>query len=578
MRKTLAALLISVLMVLLPSTTATADGAEAEIAIDAAHFPDDNFRSYVAKNCDTNQDGVLNDAEITAVDGLYINGQMITDLSGIEFFTALQWLDCSNNRLTSLDVSANTALTSLDCCYNQLTSLDTGANNALSELFCKNNQLRNLDVSANPDLYWLMCEGNHLTKLDLSNTQELSESIVSDQTAAIELVESDGIYWLDFASLVGAENTDRVTVTSVTPVSAEYTVKDGVLSTNTELTSLTYTYSHGNPVDYLTMDVTLLNMACVRVPEDTLAIDEIIFPDANFRGYIADRHDANHDGLLSVEEILSVLSIDVTSIGIMNWGGMEIHDLTGIQYFTALTSLICINNQLTDLDVSGCAALTRLNCMDNELKRLDVRGCTALTSLNCERNTLSSLKIAGCTSLTDLKCSVNELSNLELTDCTSLAHLECFGNKLTKLDLNCCPALTHLECQWDELTSLDLSCNSALIFLDCGSNHLTSLDLSTNTMLMRNTDDYPFISYNVSNQTATTAMSETDRKYRLDFSDLVGAENVDRVTVTEVTPANTPYSVKNGVLTTETELTSLTYEYAHGGPDIGTMEVRLYLN
>ncbi|MEG2200769.1 MAG: leucine-rich repeat domain-containing protein, partial [Raoultibacter sp.] len=38
--------------------------------------------------------------------------------------TALTWLKCDNNQLTTLDVSANTALTGLDCDNNQLTTLD----------------------------------------------------------------------------------------------------------------------------------------------------------------------------------------------------------------------------------------------------------------------------------------------------------------------------------------------------------------------------------------------------------------------------------------------------------------------
>jgi Leucine-rich repeat (LRR) protein len=56
----------------------------------------------------------------------------ISNLTGIEAFTALTYLDCRVNQLTSLDVSQNTALTLLSCEGNQLTSLDVSQNTALT--------------------------------------------------------------------------------------------------------------------------------------------------------------------------------------------------------------------------------------------------------------------------------------------------------------------------------------------------------------------------------------------------------------------------------------------------------------
>ena len=39
----------------------------------------------------------------------------ISDLTGIEDFSALTYLDCRSNQLTNLDVSFNDALTDLRC-------------------------------------------------------------------------------------------------------------------------------------------------------------------------------------------------------------------------------------------------------------------------------------------------------------------------------------------------------------------------------------------------------------------------------------------------------------------------------
>ncbi|MDE6508494.1 MAG: hypothetical protein K2L04_08550, partial [Alistipes sp.] len=70
----------------------------------------------------------------------------LTSLQGIEFFSALTKLDCSNNYLTALDVSKNTALTQLNCFFNGLNSLDVSGCTALTELSCYGNQLTTLDV------------------------------------------------------------------------------------------------------------------------------------------------------------------------------------------------------------------------------------------------------------------------------------------------------------------------------------------------------------------------------------------------------------------------------------------------
>ena len=42
---------------------AIAIGAQADVTIDYSHFPDDQFRKYVTKRYDTNDDGVLSTRE-----------------------------------------------------------------------------------------------------------------------------------------------------------------------------------------------------------------------------------------------------------------------------------------------------------------------------------------------------------------------------------------------------------------------------------------------------------------------------------------------------------------------------------
>jgi hypothetical protein len=92
----------------------------------------------------------------------------ITDLTGIEAFTALTRLDCSGNQLTNLNIVTNTSLRYLNCRSNQLTTLDVSNNLGITILNCSQNQLSTIDVTNNPRLRNLYCNENQLTSLNVS--------------------------------------------------------------------------------------------------------------------------------------------------------------------------------------------------------------------------------------------------------------------------------------------------------------------------------------------------------------------------------------------------------------------------
>ena len=151
----------------------------AGVTIDNTNFPDANFRTVV-KKFDTNQDSSLSDTEIAAVKKINCSNKGITNLKGIEYFTSLNILRCTDNQLTALDVSENTALTKLNCCFNKLTSLDVSKNTALAILECNANRLTALDVSKNTALTELNCSVNKLTALDVSKNTALTELYCND--------------------------------------------------------------------------------------------------------------------------------------------------------------------------------------------------------------------------------------------------------------------------------------------------------------------------------------------------------------------------------------------------------------
>ena len=79
--------------------------------------PDNNFEAYLESNGMGNgfTDNYVNTANINSVSTLDVSYQNISDLTGIEDFASLTYLDCRVNQLTNLDVSNNLNLEYLDC-------------------------------------------------------------------------------------------------------------------------------------------------------------------------------------------------------------------------------------------------------------------------------------------------------------------------------------------------------------------------------------------------------------------------------------------------------------------------------
>jgi Leucine-rich repeat (LRR) protein len=129
-------------------------------------------------------------SSITKVTSLDVSNSGITSLSGIEYFSNLETLNCQGNLLTSIDLSSNLGLKYLDCSKNPLSTLDVSKNTQLTELYCDGivtitnkinaensvaNQLTALDLSKNVSLVKLSCSNNQIVGLDLSKNTLLRD-------------------------------------------------------------------------------------------------------------------------------------------------------------------------------------------------------------------------------------------------------------------------------------------------------------------------------------------------------------------------------------------------------------------
>ena len=527
-------------------TVLTASAAFAEdIKINETNFPDKNFRNWALAQT-WGSDGWLSAEEIDGITSISVDSKSISDLTGIKYFTALEYLDCSTNQLTSLDVSGLTNLeylicssnklsllnvsgltnfigldcsdnlffslddisglknlTYLGCNNNQFTSLDVSGLTTLEELFCGYNQLSSLTVLGLTNLTHLYCEYNQLFSLDLTTNTNLIEFYGSYQTISV-------------AQCSGSIGDKPFSIEV-----KEDMFLEGIKTYIYDGTAHDFTEWIANPEN---ADEELL--VCSRCGEQSGRIrnnacehqftqwEETTAPTCATVGVKTKKCELCGTLGTETEEILSgcvainatnfpdyyfrayirenfdadgdrfITAEEIADIEEILLVNENITDLTGINYFTGLAILVCYGTQLTSLDVSGLINLWGLGCLDTQLASLNVSGLTNLEILGCEQTQLTSLDVSGLKNLGALHCYNNKkLTSLDVSGLTNLESLYCDDNQLTSLDVLGLTNLTYLDCNNNQLTSLDVLGLTNLTNLNCYNNQLTSLDVSGLTNL-----------------------------------------------------------------------------------------------
>ncbi|MHC0444243.1 RCC1 domain-containing protein [Flavobacterium sp. 3-218] len=324
-----------------------------------------------------NQIATIDVSKNTALEYLYFPGSKITDLD-ISKNTALRHLTCSSNLLTTLDLSQNTALETLLCDHNQLTELDISKNTLLGGLQCNSNKLTALNTSTNTNLVRIECDSNKITHLDTSNNPLLSGlNCNSNLLTTLDISKNTSLDYIKCASnqfiSLNLKNGNNINFVNTTMVDN--------LKNNPNLTCIQVddvAYSNKNWMNAKDSWATY-NTTCT--PE------YVALPDTNFEQKLIDLG-IDTDGLngkITIADASSITSIDLSN--------SNIKDLTGIEYFTSLTTLNISNNQITSLDVSNNLLLETLDASSNQLTTLDLSKNTKLTIVYVVNNPLVYLNL-----------------------------------------------------------------------------------------------------------------------------------------------------------------------------------------
>ncbi len=238
-----------------------------------------------------------------------------------------------------------------------------------------------------------------------------------------------------------------------------------------------------------------------------IPFDEEHFPDNVFRAYLKDelKIDKDDSGTLSEPEIAAVERIDIRERA-------NLKSLKGLEYFTALESLVCSetgitelnikenkklvsvylykNMGITSLDTSNNTALDTIYCYSTRIESLDLSKNKNLESLNCSSTNLKTLDVSENTKLKGLTCYDTNIKSLDISKNTALIFLRCYNTKIESLDVSNCTALQELTCQDTPLAYLEIGSNALPVLRNLEQPEPSSINLKEKAKTFNITDKF----------------------------------------------------------------------------------------
>ncbi|CAM3858367.1 MULTISPECIES: T9SS type A sorting domain-containing protein [Flavobacterium] len=140
------------------------------------NIPDANFKAKLTTlGIDTNNDGNIQVSEAHQVTYLNVSDQNITNLTGINEFINLTFLNCAGNSIITLNLDGLNNLIELNCTNSHIASMSLNGLINLKKITCIANQLITFDASDLISLEELYCDSNELTTLNLNNSKKLKK-------------------------------------------------------------------------------------------------------------------------------------------------------------------------------------------------------------------------------------------------------------------------------------------------------------------------------------------------------------------------------------------------------------------
>ena len=495
------------------------------LIINEKNFPDEAFRNWVLGE-GYGIDGELTEDEIIEVREIDVHGNKeIRNLKGLEHFTALKNLNCSETGITSLDVNKNPDLINLNCSNTKITSLNISNNLSLKALFCFDTSITTLDVNKNKELVWLFCSNTGIKSLDVSNNSSLK---ILDCSSNVDL------------SILNLSNTQAL---------------DDLICSNTSIKTLDVSDS-----------IALKNINCSKTGITSLDVSNnkaLIYLNCSF----------NKD--MTTLDVRNTKALETLFCSNTNIKTLNVSDSI------SLKNMHCSSNKnMTTLNVNNTRALEELDCSGTGITTLDVSNSTVLKTLICADTKIEKLNISNTHTLETLDCSGTGITALDVSNSTVLRTLNCANTKIEKLNISNNQALETLDCSRTEITSLDIRNNTALIDLNCFNTGITSLDVSRNTDLkILNCDKCPLAWLNIGDNTSLSAYISPNLPISLDMTEDTFniTDKFPEIDITKVSNVNGA-DFENGTFSNYHRNIPIKYTYDCGTASTGNITLQVTLN
>ncbi len=195
--------LIATLLLAVIAPCATAQSGKEPVPIDEAHFPDSIFRQAVLDQFDINKNDTLDWTERENQQKIHLCNKGIEDLTGIEYFGhMLKRLEIYGNKIKTIDLSFieyPDIFFYFDCSENPLTTLDLSRFTHLNYLNCNRTNITSIKFPEEPHYLTIMnCIESKLKTLDLNTAKYVKALVLRDnEMTSINLPDSALLYDLN---------------------------------------------------------------------------------------------------------------------------------------------------------------------------------------------------------------------------------------------------------------------------------------------------------------------------------------------------------------------------------------------
>ena len=143
-------------------------------------------------------------------------------------------------------------------------------------------------------------------------------------------------------------------------------------------------------------------------------------------------------------------TLDAKRIQRLDISEANISDLSGIEYFTNLESLIAGKNKITKVDVSKLTNLKELGFFGNQwLTEIDISKNLNLTSINFALNKLTTIDLSKNINLKIIEISSNKLTSLDVSKNLLLEAMNISNNPSLKCVKVSPEQLPKINQKWD---------------------------------------------------------------------------------------------------------------------------------